>query len=310
MGKGKTMRPVRSMLSVPGHIQAMHGKAANSDADVVMLDLEDSVPPDKKAKARTTIIKSLADIDWGRKTVAVRVNASDTRFAYKDVIQVVEAAGQRMDILVIPKINTLKEVHFFSCLLDGIQMEKNMTQYIRIQASIETAQGLEAVSSIAGGSRRLHSLVFGIADYSASIGAGLTSVSGHGESDDECYPGHRWHYPISKMVAAAKANNLLAIDATYGDFKDQEGLRRSAGMARAMGCDGKWVIHPAQIDTVNQVFTPSDQEITRARSIIEAVDAAEVSGRGAIAIEGKMVDQATVRLARLLWEQASHLGLV
>ncbi|GAB6142637.1 CoA ester lyase [Desulfocicer niacini] len=288
----------------------MHGKAANSDADVVMLDLEDSVPPDKKAKARTTIIKSLADIDWGRKTVAVRVNASDTRFAYKDVIQVVEAAGQRMDILVIPKINTLKEVHFFSCLLDGIQMEKNMTQYIRIQASIETAQGLEAVSSIAGGSRRLHSLVFGIADYSASIGAGLTSVSGHGESDDECYPGHRWHYPISKMVAAAKANNLLAIDATYGDFKDQEGLRRSAGMARAMGCDGKWVIHPAQIDTVNQVFTPSDQEITRARSIIEAVDAAEVSGRGAIAIEGKMVDQATVRLARLLWEQASHLGLV
>ncbi|WP_459914320.1 HpcH/HpaI aldolase/citrate lyase family protein [Desulfocicer niacini] len=304
------MRPVRSMLSVPGHIQAMHGKAANSDADVVMLDLEDSVPPDKKAKARTTIIKSLADIDWGRKTVAVRVNASDTRFAYKDVIQVVEAAGQRMDILVIPKINTLKEVHFFSCLLDGIQMEKNMTQYIRIQASIETAQGLEAVSSIAGGSRRLHSLVFGIADYSASIGAGLTSVSGHGESDDECYPGHRWHYPISKMVAAAKANNLLAIDATYGDFKDQEGLRRSAGMARAMGCDGKWVIHPAQIDTVNQVFTPSDQEITRARSIIEAVDAAEVSGRGAIAIEGKMVDQATVRLARLLWEQASHLGLV
>ena len=288
----------------------MHGKAARSDADVVMLDLEDSVPPDKKAEARTTILKSLTDIDWGRKTVAVRVNASDTRFAYKDVIHVVEAAGHRMDILVIPKVNSLKEIHFFSCLLDGIQMEKNMTQNIRIQASIETAQGLEAVSSIAGEGRRLHSLVFGIADYSASIGVGLTSVSGHGESDDECYPGHRWHYPISKMVAAAKANNLLAIDATYGDFKDQEGLRRSAGMARAMGCDGKWVIHPAQIDTVNQVFTPSEQEITRARSIIEAVDAAEISGRGAIAIDGKMVDQATVRLARLLWEQASHLGLV
>ncbi len=298
------------MLSVPGHIQAMHGKAAGSDADVVMLDLEDSVPPDKKAQARETVIKSLADIEWGRKTVAVRVNASDTRFAYKDVIQVIEAAGQRMDILVIPKVNSLKEIHFFSCLLDGIQMEKNMTQDIRIQASIETAQGLESVSSIAGGSRRLHSLVFGIADYSASIGVGLTSVSGHGESDDERYPGHRWHYPISKMVAAAKANNLLAIDATYGDFKDQEGLRRSAGMARAMGCDGKWVIHPAQIDTVNQVFTPSEQEITRARSIIEAVDVAEISGRGAIAIDGKMVDQATLRLARLLWEQASHLGLV
>lgn len=197
------MKPIRSMLSVPGHIQAMHAKAANSDADVVMLDLEDSVPPDKKAEARETVIKSLADIDWGRKTVAVRVNASDTRFAYKDVIQVIEAAGQRMDILVIPKVNSLKEIHFFSCLLDGIQMEKNMTQDIRIQASIETAQGLEAVSSIAGGGRRLHSLVFGIADYSASIGVGLTSVSGHGESDDERYPGHRWHYPISKMVDQA-----------------------------------------------------------------------------------------------------------
>ncbi|SMC74879.1 beta-methylmalyl-CoA/L-malyl-CoA lyase [Desulfocicer vacuolatum DSM 3385] len=288
----------------------MHGKAAHSDADVVMLDLEDSVPPDKKVKARTTVIKSLADMDWGRKTVAVRVNACDTRFAYKDVIHVVEAAGQRIDVLVIPKVNCLKEIHFFSCLLDGIQMEKNMTQDIRIQASIETAQGLEAVSSIAGGGRRLHSLVFGIADYSASIGVGLTSVSGHGESDDEHYPGHRWHYPISKMVAAAKANNLLAIDATYGDFKNLEGLRQSAAMAHAMGCDGKWVIHPAQIDTVNQVFTPSEQEIARARAIIEAVDIAEISGRGAIAIEGKMVDQATVRLARLLWEQASHLGLV
>ncbi|WP_084068819.1 HpcH/HpaI aldolase/citrate lyase family protein [Desulfocicer vacuolatum] len=304
------MKPFRSMLSVPGHIEAMHGKAAHSDADVVMLDLEDSVPPDKKVKARTTVIKSLADMDWGRKTVAVRVNACDTRFAYKDVIHVVEAAGQRIDVLVIPKVNCLKEIHFFSCLLDGIQMEKNMTQDIRIQASIETAQGLEAVSSIAGGGRRLHSLVFGIADYSASIGVGLTSVSGHGESDDEHYPGHRWHYPISKMVAAAKANNLLAIDATYGDFKNLEGLRQSAAMAHAMGCDGKWVIHPAQIDTVNQVFTPSEQEIARARAIIEAVDIAEISGRGAIAIEGKMVDQATVRLARLLWEQASHLGLV
>ncbi len=305
------MKPVRSMLSVPGHIQAMHGKAVNSDADVVMLDLEDSVPPDKKPKARATVIKARADIDWGRKTVAVRVNSSDTRFAYKDVIQVVEAAGQSIDILVIPKVNSLKDIHFFSCLLDGIQMEQNMTQDIRIQASIETAQGLEAVSSIAaGGGRRLHSLVFGIADYSASIGVGLTSVSGHGESDDELYPGHRWHYPISKMVAAAKANNLLAIDATYGDFKDLEGLRRSATMASAIGCDGKWVIHPAQIDTVNQVFTPSEQEIARARSIMEAVGTAEISGRGAIAIEGKMVDQATVRLARLLWEQASHLGIV
>lgn len=304
------MKPVRSMISVPGHIQAMHVKAAKSHADVVMLDLEDSVPPDQKANARATAIKSLADIDWGRKTVAVRVNASDTRFAYKDVIHVVEAAGPIIDILVIPKVNSLKEIHFFSGLLDGIQMEKNMAQDIRIQASIETAQGLEAVSAIAGASQRLHSLVFGIADYSASIGVGLTSVSGHGESDDELYPGHRWHYPISKMVAAAKANTLLAIDATHGDFKDLDGLRRSAAMARAIGCDGKWVIHPAQVDTVNQVFTPSEQEIARARSIIEAVGAAENSGKGAIAIEGKMVDQATVRLARLLWEKASHLGLV
>ena len=304
------MKPVRTILSVPGHIQTMHGKAAKSDADVVMLDLEDSVPSDKKVQARAAVISSLINMDWGQKAVAVRVNASDTPFAYKDIIQVVEAAGQIIDILVLPKVSTLKDIHFFSCLLDGIRMEKNIIKDIRIQASIETAQGLENVSDIAGASRMLHSLVFGIADYSASVGVGLTSVSGHGESDNDIYPGHRWHYPLSKMVAAAKANNLFAIDATYGDFKDLEGLRRSAAMARAIGCDGKWVIHPAQIDAVNQVFTPSKQDIARARVIIEAVEVAGISGRGAIAIEGKMVDQATVRLARKLWDQASHLGLV
>ncbi len=304
------MKPHRTNLSVPGHRQKMHPKAIESDADVLMFDLEDSVPPDQKELARITIIRTLEQIKNSHKKITIRVNSVDTPFAYKDIIEVAGAAGNIINTIVLPKVNHPGDVHFACRLLDGIEMNKKIQNRINIEAGIETAKGLEAVSDIAKASRRIKSLSFGIADYSASIGAKLVSLSGHGEKEDRIYPGHRWHYPLSRMVMAAKANNLLAIDAPYGDFKDIKGLETSAAMAAAIGCDGKWVIHPDQIEPVNRVFTPSLEDIQRAKKILDLHKKDGAAANRAIAIDGKMVDQATLRLAKQLWDHATHLGLV
>jgi len=304
------MKSRRSNLSVPGHVEKMHQKARDSAADIVMFDLEDSVPLDQKQTARAQVIQSLLSLDWHAKTVTVRCNALDTPFGYRDLIDIVENAGQVLDSVVVPKVDHPGDIHFVHRLLQGIEMDKPGFNRIGIEASIESAAGLENVSLIAKASNRLVSLIFGIADYSASIGARLSSVSGHGEAEGDVYPGHRWHFPLSRIVMAAKANGLLVMDAPFGNFKDLEGLRRSADMSNALGCDGKWVIHPGQIDVVNAVFSPSPQEIERARRVIEAYEAAVESGRGAVSLDGSMVDNATIRLARRLWEPASHLGLL
>ena len=304
------MKPRRSNLSVPGHVKKMHQKARDSVADIVMFDLEDSVPLDQKQAARAQVIQSLLSLDWQAKTVTVRCNALDTPFGYRDLIDIVENAGQVLDAVVVPKVDQPGDIHFVHRLLQGIEMGKQRLNRIGIEASIESAEGLENVSLTAKASDRLISLVFGIADYSASVGARLSSVSGHGEAEEDFYPGHRWHFPLSRIVMAAKANGLLVMDAPFGNFKDLEGLRRSANMSNALGCDGKWVIHPGQIDVVNTVFSPSLEEIERARMVIEAYEAAVESGRGAVSLDGSMVDNATIRLAKRLWEQAKHLGLI
>ena len=304
------MKPRRSNLSVPGHMKKMHGKACESLADVIMLDLEDSVPVEEKTNARTQVIDSLLAFDWSRKTVTVRINALDTPFAYRDLLEVAEQAGHIIDAIVIPKVNHPGDIYFADRLLNGIELSRNTSSPIGIEASIETAEGLSRATDIVMASRRVRTLVFGIADYSASIGARLVSISGHGEKEEELYPGHRWHFPISNMVMHAKAHGVMAIDAPYGNFKDADGLRRSAIMACALGCDGKWAIHPSQIDTLNEVFTPSADEIALAAKVIEANVQAKAEGKGAIAVEGRMVDQATVRLATKLWEQAKYLNLI
>ncbi|MDR2550891.1 MAG: CoA ester lyase [Desulfobulbus sp.] len=304
------MKPRRSNLSVPGHMKKMHGKASESQADVIMLDLEDSVPVEEKTNARTQVIDSLLNFDWSQKTVTVRINALDTPFAYRDLLEVAEQAGHIIDAIVIPKVNHPGDIYFADRLLSGIELSKNASAPIGIEASIETAEGLLRATNIVAASDRVRTLVFGIADYSASIGARLVSISGHGEKEEELYPGHRWHFAISNMVMHAKAHGVMAIDAPYGNFKDADGLRHSAVMACALGCDGKWAIHPSQIDTINEVFTPSADEIALAAKVIEANAKAKAEGKGAIAVEGRMVDQATVRLATKLWEQARYLNLV
>lgn len=304
------MKPRRSILSVPGHVLKMHHKAAASTADVVMLDLEDSVPLEAKSAARQQVIRSLQQIDWAAKTVTVRINGLDTAYGYRDLLEVAEAAGERLTSIVIPKVDHPRDIHFAARLLDGIELQRGREHPLGLEASIETAAGLQQVAAIADASDRVQTLVFGIADYSASIGARLVSLSGHGEKEEMLYPGHRWHFALSRMVMAGKARGLMVIDAPYGNFKDIEGLERSAVMACALGCDGKWAIHPGQVEPLNRVFSPSREDIERAGRVLEAFQQAQGQGRGAIAVDGRMVDQATVRLARQLWEQARHLKLV
>ena len=304
------MKPRRSILSVPGHVEKMHDKASASNADVIMLDLEDSVPIDAKEKARALVIQSLLNRDWNRKTITVRINSLDTPFAYRDLLEITESAGHILDAIVIPKVNSPGDISFVDRMLDGVEMHMNLSHHLGIEASIETAKGLLHSADIARESHRLKTMVFGIADYSASVGARLVSISGHGEKEEELYPGHRWHFALSQMIMVAKAHDCLAIDAPYGNFKDPEGLRRSAVMACALGCNGKWAIHPDQVDIINEVFTPSQKDIALAAKVLEANTNAAAEGRGAVAVEGRMVDQATVRMAKQLWEQARYLQLI
>lgn len=303
------MLPRRSILSVPGHMAKMHARALDSKADGIIFDLEDSVPIEAKDEARRQVIQTLKSVDEGTPHLSFRINALDTPFGYRDLLEVVEAVGDRVGTVVIPKVNHPGDIHFVDRMLEGIGLARGRALSVGIEVSIETAQGLEQVKKIARASRRVQTLVFGIADYSASVGARLVSLSGHGEKEEDIYPGHRWHFALSRLVMTAKARGILAIDAPYGYFKDETGLERSTRMACALGCDGKWAIHPAQIDTINRVFTPSAEDIARAEKILAAADNAREEGLGAVAVEGRMVDQATVGLARRVREQARNLGL-
>ncbi|QTA78999.1 HpcH/HpaI aldolase/Cytrate lyase family protein [Desulfonema limicola] len=304
------MKPRRSILSVPGHVEKMHHKASKTNVDVIMLDMEDSVPVNMKEEARKQIIQSLMTIEWGNKTLSVRINSLDTAYGYRDLLEIGESAGHIIDSIVIPKVNHPGDIYFADKMLGGIEINKGISKPVGIEASIETAGGLENVTEIAGASSRIVTLVFGIADYSASVGARLVSISGHGEQEDKIYPGHRWHFALSRIVMAAKARGIMAIDAPFGNFKDPEGLRGSGSMACAIGCDGKWVIHPDQIDIINQVFSPCREDIDRAVKILEAFNQAQSKGRGAVAVEGRMVDQATVHLAKQLYDQARYLKII
>jgi citrate lyase beta subunit len=286
----------------------MHARACQSNADVIMLDLEDSVPVDAKPDAPGVVIKSIQTLDWGKKILTVRINSLDTPFAYRDLISIAEAAGDRINSVVLPKTDHPGDIHFVSRMLDGIEMHKGLPHRIGIEAIIESARGMSTVSRIASASDRLRSLVFGIADYSASINARLVSISGHGEEAD-IYPGHRWHFEMSRLVMAARANGLRVIDAPYGNFKDPEGLKRACAMTCALGFDGKWAIHPGQIDTINQIFSPSEADIARALRIIAAYEEAKIRGRGAAAVDGRMIDGATLRLAMQVKTQAEYLGI-
>jgi citrate lyase beta subunit len=292
----------RSTLSVPTNREKMVSKAFSLAADVIMLDLEDSVPIPEKEEARKFVVAAFKERDWQGKVRAYRINAMDTPFAYRDIIDVVEAAGDLIDVIVVPKVNDASEIKAIDYLLTQIEMQMGFKRAIGLEASIETAEGMMRADAIAFSSPRLEALVFGVADYSASLTMLSKGVSGHGDMED-FYPGHRFHFPLSRMAMAAKAAGLAAIDAPFGDYKNPEGLRRSCLLSAALGYDGKWVIHPDQIGIINELYTPSAEDVERSGRILEAYREAQLQGCGSLAIDGKMVDAASIRVARVIHSQ-------
>jgi citrate lyase subunit beta/citryl-CoA lyase len=287
-------RPRRTELAVPGNNPRFIAKALSSAADEVFLDLEDSVAPDMRVEARQLIINALNEEDWGTKLRAVRVNAISSPWFYDDLITVVEQAGHNLDAIILPKVNVPGDVYMLDMLLSQIEVKQAFTRRIAIEAQIETAGGMVHVEEIATASRRLETLIFGPGDYAASIGVPVLTIGGH----EINYPGHIWHSALSRIVVAAKAAGLEAIDGPYGAFKDQQGLEQSAQMARLLGCDGKWAIHPTQIEPINTIFSPSATELSQAQEIVNRYEAAMRDERvGALALSGDLIDAASLRMA-------------
>ncbi|HWQ14039.1 MAG TPA: CoA ester lyase, partial [Roseiflexaceae bacterium] len=289
------MRLQRSELAVPGSNPAMIEKALTSAADYVFLDLEDAVAPGDKLAARKNVIAALNELDWrgAGKTVSVRLNGLDTPYMYRDVVEVVEQAGHRLDTLLIPKVGVAADVYLVDALLTQIETACGIRQRIGLEALIETALGLANVEAIAQSSRRLEALHFGVADFAASCRARTVNIGGLNPD----YPGDQWHAALARMLVACRAYGLRAIDGPFGDFNDPDGYLAGARRAAALGLEGKWAIHPAQIALANEVFTPPAAEVERARRILAALEAAAAQGQGAAQLEGRMIDAASARMA-------------
>jgi len=288
----------RSELAVPGtNVRAIE-KAPGLGADVVFLDLEDAVAPDDKEQARRQAIDALLAHDWAACSVSVRVNGLDTHWCYRDIVDVVERCGDVLDTVLVPKVGRPSDVEFVATLLDQIEPAHELEPgRIGIHILIETAAGMANVESIAAARPdRLEAMVFGVADYAASVRARTTNIGGLNPD----YPGDQWHFGISRMVAACRAHALRPIDGPFGDIEDPDGYRAAALRAAALGCEGKWAIHPSQISIANEVFTPSDAEIERAERILQAMEDAAKQGVGATSLDGRLIDAASIRMAENL----------
>lgn len=292
------MRLQRSELAVPGSQPKMFQKAVDSDADFIFLDLEDAVAPADKEQARRNVISALSEVEWrsGGKSVSVRINGLDTLYMYRDIVDVIEQAGGYLDTVLVPKVGVPADVYMVDALLTQIEKAHGIEHSIGIEVLIETALGMANVEMIAQSSRRLEAMHFGVADYAASVRARTTNIGGLNPD----YPGDQWHAGISRMVAACRAYGLRAIDGPFGDVNDTDGYVASGRRAAALGCEGKWAIHPSQIALANQIFTPPENEIDWAKRTLEALEEAEREGRGAIAVDGKMIDAASARMAQTI----------
>ena len=299
----QTLRLRRSELSTPGTSQKMMEKAAASAADLVFLDLEDSVAPAEKAAARKPIVEALNGLDWGAKTRAVRINSTGTMWCHDDLVEVVSGAGKNLDVVIIPKVKAPRDVWFVDTLLSQEEMKLGLPiGKIGIEILIEETEALTRVEEIAGCCSRLEALILGVGDLSASQGMRLGHI---GESGDR-YPGDVWHYARQRLTVAARANGLDAIDGPFADFKSAEGYRKEAGWATTIGMVGKWCIHPSQIELANEVFAPTEREVSRARDVVAAVKAAE---GGAANLNGTMIDAATARVFEVVLERAKRIGM-
>ena len=314
-----TPRLHRSELAVPGSSPQFFEKAARSAADVVFLDLEDAVAPDQKVQARKNIVQALHEVDWGDKTLTVRINGLDTPYMYRDVIDVIEQGSERLDMIMIPKVGTAADVYAIDMLVTQCEQAMGWQKRLGFSLIIETALGMANVDAIAGASRRNEALHFGVADYAASTRARTTNIGGPNPDyavltdraeagPRETHWGDMWHYALARMVVAARAHGLRPIDGPFGDFSDPDGYRAAARRAAALGCEGKWAIHPSQIALANEVMSPPEAEVAKARRILEAMAQARAEGKGAVSLDGRLIDIASIRQAEALVAKAEQIA--
>jgi malyl-CoA/(S)-citramalyl-CoA lyase len=308
----------RSELAVPGSNPSMFEKAAKSRADIIFLDLEDAVAPDDKEKARSNIIAGLHEVDWGSKTMMIRINGLDTHYMYRDVVDIVETCP-RLDMILIPKVGVPADVYAIDMLVTQIETAKKRSKRIGFEVLIETALGMANVEAIAQSSKRLEAMSFGVADYAASTRGRTTVIGGvnpdYGVLSDKDAQGNRtffwadqWHAAQTRMLVACRAYGLRPIDGPFGDFSDPDGYLAAAKRAAVLGYEGKWAIHPSQIELANQVFTPSEAEVGKAKRVVEAMQQAAKEGKGAVSLDGRLIDIASIRMAQALLDKAKAVA--
>lgn len=315
----RTVRLNRSEMAVPASNRRFIEKSTQSPADIILFDLEDSVAPDEKNDARRILIKALSEKDWGRRTLSVRINGLDTPYMYRDIVDVIEQVGDRLDLVMIPKVGTAADVYAVDMLLTQIEAARGFKKRLGIELLIETALGMKNIDGIAAASPRNESLHFGAGDYAASTRMRTVNIGGphpdYGVLTDPNEAGLReihwddmWHYPTARMVIAARANGLRPVNGPFGDFSDPEGLQVYAKRSAVLGCEGIWAIHPNQVEVVNELFTPTEQEIDRAKRILVAMEQAQEEGKGAVALDGRMIDIVSIKQAEAMVRKAALIG--
>ena len=304
----------RCQLFGPGSRPELFEKMASSQADVINLDLEDSVAPPNKIEARQNISKAIGNIDWTGKTLSVRINGLDTEYWVDDVLSLVDNSSERLDCIMIPKVGNSSDIYAVDALVTALEKKTNRKKSLNFEIIIETAAGLENINEIALASDRLVAMSFGVADYAASMGMQTTNIGGtqdgyytNSENGDRLLM-DPWHHPMVAMIAACRANGILPVDGPFGDISDQENYIAQAKRSATLGMAGKWAIHPSQIALANEVMSPSDAEILKANRILEAMADAEAAGKGAVSLDGRLIDYASIKQAEVLVEKAKQIA--
>ena len=288
----------RSFLSVPAPNLKMVEKGLASRADGVILDLEDATAPGKKAEARQSVVHAICELDWRGRPTIFRANALDTPYFYRDLIEIVEGAGAALDHVLIPKVQRHEDLYTVHTLLSQLELAVGLERgKIKLEAQIESAEGLTNVDAISRATNRLEALHFGPGDFAASLRMPQTSIGTMDEWDD-AYPGHRFHYAMQRIVVACRAAGLRAVDGPVADYRNEDGLQNACLLARSLGFDGKWCIHPAQIESVNEIFSPTENEVEWAKKVVAAYEEANTADSGAVSVDGQMVDAASIKMAR------------
>lgn len=305
-------RPNRCQLFGPGSNTKLFAKMAASAADVINLDLEDSVAPSDKDIARQNVIEAINTIEWGTKTLSVRINSLDTPYWYRDVVDLLEQAGERLDQIMIPKVGYAADVYAVDALVTAIEGAKGRTKRIAFEVIIESAAGLTHVEEIAASSPRLQAMSLGAADFAASMGMQTTGIGGTQDNyymlqGEQKHWSDPWHWAQAAIVAACRTHGILPVDGPFGDFSNDEGFRAQARRSATLGMVGKWAIHPKQIGLANEIFTPSAEAVAEAREILAAMQTATENGEGATVYKGRLVDIASIKQAEVIVRQSKMI---